>query len=67
MYQEGVLLPAVQVVGLAQEGALLRPERNTYLHICSQPVSPTGLSMRTCVARKPGRPDHLRCHAFLQA
>ena len=32
---EGVVAAVVQVVRLAQEGALLRPVRTTSLHICS--------------------------------
>ena len=64
---QGVAPAAVQVVGLAQEFALLRPVRTTSLHTSSKLVSLAGLNMRTCVARKPDWPDRLLCRAFLQA
>ena len=64
---DSVAPAAVQVVGLAQEFALLRPVRTTSLHTSSKLVSLAGLNMRTCVARKPDWPDRLLCRAFLQA
>ena len=64
---EGVVPAAVQVVRLAQEGALTGSAWPSWswklagLAVDLEPVNDL------CVARKPDRPDLLLCHAFLQA
>ena len=64
---EGVLLVAVQVVRLAQKVRQIIPDLTVCYRSVARPDSGPRTIWRTCVARKPGRPDLLCCHAFLQA